>query len=155
MSVPFEAFLRAEPGVAGHVRTRLHGRVSYLATVRADGRPRVHPVTPGVGDGFPEGTELFVFMEPDSPKGRDLQRGSAFALHAGVEDTSGGGGETLVTGAALLVDDPAIRARAVEACPYEPADRYVLYLLRIDEVQARRPDDAGGTVMHRWRAALG
>ena len=42
--------------------------VAYLATVAADGYPRVHPVTPFIGDG-----RLFVFTEPTSPKARDLR----------------------------------------------------------------------------------
>lgn len=151
MTVPFEVFRSAEPELAAFVRERLHGRVSYLATVRADGSPRVHPVTPGVGDAFEAGAELFIFMEPTSPKGRDLERGSRFALHAGVEDDSGGAGEVLVGGVGVRVDDADVRALAVAACPYEPRDRYVLYVLRIDEVQTRRYEDAG-PVTRRWRA---
>ena len=69
-------------------RARLAGRPAYLATVRQDGSPRVHPVTPIVGDGH-----LFIFMEPTSPKGHDLQRDGRYALHSSVEDTGGGGGE--------------------------------------------------------------
>jgi hypothetical protein len=74
-------------------RMRLNCRISHLATVRANGTPRVHPVTPIIGEG-----RLFVFMEPTSPKGKDLVRGSRFALHCGVEDNSGGGGEFYVSG---------------------------------------------------------
>ena len=77
----------AEPELAARVRERLDGRVSYLATVRGDGSPRVHPVTPIVAS-----RELYVFMEPDSPKGRDLRRDGRYALHAGVEDANGGRG---------------------------------------------------------------
>src|SRR5262249_8174128 len=39
-------FAAAEPELADFARARLHGKPSYLATVRADGSPRVHPVTP-------------------------------------------------------------------------------------------------------------
>ena len=61
---------RADPELAAAGARRLHGRVAYLATVSPDGAPRVHPVTPIVGDGL-----LFVFMEPTSPKGADLAQG--------------------------------------------------------------------------------
>jgi hypothetical protein len=37
--------------------------VAYLGTLRADGSPRVNPVTPIVGE------QLFLFMEPTSLKG--------------------------------------------------------------------------------------
>ncbi len=55
----------------------------YLATVDDRGAPRVHPVTPVIGGGF-----LFVFMEPTSPKGRDLRERRSYALHNGVDDTA-------------------------------------------------------------------
>ncbi len=54
---------------------RLNGKVAYLATVRKDGSPRVHPMTPIIGQGH-----LFVFMEPTSPKGHDLQRDGRYAI---------------------------------------------------------------------------
>src|SRR5687768_3970797 len=57
--------------------------VAYLATVRADGAPRVYPVTPILGDG-----RLFLFMEPSSPKGHDLQRDGRYAMHCSVENAS-------------------------------------------------------------------
>ncbi len=114
-------FAEASPGLAAKGRERLHGRVGYLATVRADGSPRVHPVTPIVGE-----DELFVLMEPTSPKGHDLRREPRYQLHVGVEDTNGGGGELYVRGSAQFVDDPATRQRAVAACTYRPAERYIL-----------------------------
>ncbi|MGH2405330.1 MAG: pyridoxamine 5'-phosphate oxidase family protein, partial [bacterium] len=51
--------------------------MAYLATLRGDGAPRVHPVTPIVGEG-----RLFLFMEPTSPKGHDLRRDGRYALHS-------------------------------------------------------------------------
>ena len=56
------------PELAAFGSARLNGRVAYLATVRKDGSPRVHPMTPIIGEGH-----LFVFMEPTSPKGHDLR----------------------------------------------------------------------------------
>ncbi len=69
--------------------------VAYLATVRSDARPRVHPVTPIIGGG-----RLFVFMERTSPKGHDLRRNDRYALHSLVTDQHGTGGEFLVSGKA-------------------------------------------------------
>ncbi len=53
----------AAPGLAAFGEARLSSGVAYLATVKTDGSPRVHPVTPILGDG-----RLFLFMEPSSPK---------------------------------------------------------------------------------------
>ncbi len=43
--------------------------VAYMATIRRDGSPRGHPMTPIVGQG-----RLFFFTDPPDLKGRDLQR---------------------------------------------------------------------------------
>jgi hypothetical protein len=55
-------------------------------------------VTPVIG-----GDHLFVFMEPTSPKGRDLRERGSYAMHNGVPDTEGTGGEFQVSGTATLV----------------------------------------------------
>lgn len=137
----------ANPGLATHGRDRLHGRVCYLATVRADGSPRVHPVTPDITD-----DALYVFMEPTSPKGHDLRRDSRYALHAGVEDNEGGGGEFLVTGRAIPVDSAAERAIAAAASPYQPvADRYILFRLDVEHAMRTTYGD-GRPVRERWDA---
>jgi Pyridoxamine 5'-phosphate oxidase len=49
----------------------------FLATVRADGGPRVHPVTATVHDGG-----LYVFLVRGTPKRRDLLRDPRYALHS-------------------------------------------------------------------------
>ena len=110
------------PELAAFGMARLHGKVAYLATLRKDGSPRLHPITPIIGHGH-----LFVFMEPTSPKGHDLRRDERYALHCAVKDTSGGGGEFAVSGQAQFNDDPELRALAVRLAPYPPADRYILF----------------------------
>jgi hypothetical protein len=68
----------AQPDLAVMGRRLLfqHGPgLGYLATVRADGGPRVHPVCP-----FLSGDDLVVFIVPTSPKCRDLRDGRV-AIH--------------------------------------------------------------------------
>ncbi|MCK6630614.1 MAG: pyridoxamine 5'-phosphate oxidase family protein [Anaerolineae bacterium] len=110
------------PKLAAFGAARLHGQVAYLATVRKDGSPRVHPLTPIIGQGH-----LFVFMEPTSPKGHDLRRDGRYALHCAVSDTSGASGEFSISGQAQLIDNPEVRALAVQLAPYSPAERYILF----------------------------
>lgn len=119
--------------------------VAYLATVRADGGPRVHPVTPILGE------ELFLFMEPTSPKGKDLQRDPRYSLHCAVEDAGGGGGEFYVRGRARLVQDPRLREQAVRAAPYTPRDDYILFVLSVEFAFMNRYVD-GQAQPKRWRA---
>src|SRR5581483_9348781 len=127
---------------------RLARGPAYLATVDAAGRPRVHPVTPIVGDGA-----LFVFMEPTSPKGRDLVERGAYALHSGVPDTRGSGGEFAVRGDATQVTDADRRAAAANAAPYDPADRYVLFELGVREARCVGYGDVALPSARAWSAA--
>jgi hypothetical protein len=141
------AFAAAEPELAAFVGDRLRVPPSYLATVRASGAPRVHPVTPIVtADG------LYVFMEPTSPKAADIRDRRWFALHNGVPDTAGTGGEAWVGGTGHPVEDPAVRAAAAAAASYDPDDRYVLFELRPTEVRCNGYGDVTLPERRRWRA---
>ena len=72
-------FAADEPRLADGIRVLIQQYgpgFGYLATVRADGGPRVHPVSPVITD---EGLFCFVI---DSPKRRDLERDGRYALHS-------------------------------------------------------------------------
>jgi hypothetical protein len=47
----WEELEAAAPALAASGRSRLLIPPAYLATIRADGRPGVHPVTPTIGSG--------------------------------------------------------------------------------------------------------
>jgi hypothetical protein len=142
----WKEFAQQSPELAEFGKARFASGVAYLGTVRADGSPRVHPVTPILGE------QLFLFMEPTSPKGKDLQREPRYTLHCSVEDSSGGSGEFYVRGRATLVDDPHIRERAVRASSYVPQDRYILFILAIEFAFMNHYVD-GNPNPQRWRAA--
>jgi hypothetical protein len=141
------AFATAEPELAAFVADRLRGAPAYLATVQGSGAPRVHPVTPiFTRDG------LYLFMEPTSPKGVDLRERGSFALHNGVPDNAGTGGEAWVSGTGDLVEDQAVRASVVAASSYTPEDRYVLFELRPTEVRCNGYGDVALPERRRWLA---
>jgi hypothetical protein len=127
---------------------RLTGAPAYLATLRATGQPRVHPVAPVVAGG-----RLFVFMEPTSPKVRDLRERRWYALHNGVPDISGTGGEFFVSGHAIMLDDPDLRTIARAAATFPIEDRWVLVELEIDEARCNGYGDVELPDPGRWRAA--
>jgi hypothetical protein len=133
------------PDLAAFGRDRLTAGPAYLATVRADGTPRVHPVAPIIGAG-----RLFVFMEPTSPKGRDLLQRQCFALHSGVPDTFGTGGEFHLRGKATLLEDMELRAQAVAASGYQPEDRYILFELGVSEARCHGYGDVPLPEPSRW-----
>jgi hypothetical protein len=146
-AIRWAAFAEAEPELAAFGAGRLGTPPAYLATLRSDGTPRVHPVTPVLtADG------LYVFMEPTSPKGRDLRESGRYSMHNGVPDTDGTGGEFSVRGVAVPVDEAATRATAVEAASYSPADRYVLFELLVDEARCNGYGDVPLPEHRRWSA---
>ena len=137
-------FAKGDPELAEFGKARFQSGVAYLGTLRADGSPRVHLVTPIIGE------QLFLFMEPTSPKGKDLQRDARYTLHCSVEDSDGGGGEFYVTGRASLAGDPQMREQAVRASSYVPQDRYILFVLSIEFAFMNRYVD-GKPNIRRWQ----
>jgi hypothetical protein len=141
----WKEFAQQAPELAEFGKARLQRTVAYLGTVRADGGPRVHPVTPIIGD------ELYLFMEPTSPKGKDLERDARYTLHGSVEDSSGGGGEFYVRGRGMRVDDPVVREQAVKASPYKPQERYILFVFSVEFAFMNTYSDSGASP-RRWEA---
>jgi hypothetical protein len=107
----------------------------------------VHPVTPIVSS-----TGLYVFMEPNSPKGRDLRARRRFAMHNGVPDAEGSGGEFFLSGEGMAVDDDAVRVGAEAAASYEPVERYVLFELLVGSARANGYGDVTLPEPCRWSA---
>ncbi|MFW5771777.1 MAG: pyridoxamine 5'-phosphate oxidase family protein [Phototrophicaceae bacterium] len=142
----WEDFARAAPELAGFGRQRLEGRIAYLATSRADGSPRVHPVSPILGGGY-----LLLFMYPTSPKGKDLQRDDRYALHCAVEDKEGGSGEFHVRGRARLVDAPEYW-QAASPQGETLRQKYILFELGVDFAQSTVYTD-DRPVHQRWSSA--
>jgi hypothetical protein len=140
-------FTRQAPEIAAFGEARLRGGVAYLGTLRADGGPRVHPVTPIID------AELFLFMEPTSPKGKDLLRDPRYTLHCAVEDSSGGQGEFYVRGQARLSDDPLMRQAAVRASSYEPQAHYILFVFSVEFAFMNRYI-GGQANTQRWQSKL-
>jgi hypothetical protein len=146
----WQDFAAAEPELADFAFERLDERIAYLATVTAEGAPRVHPVSPFIGAG-----RLFVYMEPTSPKVRDLERDARYSLHCTVENNDGGEGELSVSGRARVVLDPAQRALAFSTAReagQSPLERYVVFELELERVMATTY--AGGKPhRRRWASA--
>jgi hypothetical protein len=133
------------PDLAAFGARLLAAAPAYLASLRRVGRPRVHPISPIIGSG-----RLFVFMEPTSPKGGDLRERNWYALHNGVPDTLGTGGEFFVSGQARLMDDPELRSIASAAAGYQPEERYILFELEINEARCNGYGDVPLPEPRRW-----
>ena len=102
----WEVFAQSAPEIAsgGHKLLYQYGiGLGFLATVRADGGPRMHPFCPVVLNGG-----LYGLIVP-SPKRRDLHRDGRYAIHAlqpeNVDD------EFYVTGNARSIPDGELTGR--------------------------------------------
>jgi hypothetical protein len=133
------------PEIAAFGKARLNDKVAYLATIRKDGSPRVHPFTPIIGEGH-----FFAFMEPTSPKGHDINRDGRFAVHCSVTDTSGESGEFIVTGTAKQIEDASLRALATKLSSYAPAERYILFEFDIESAVLTEYKN-GHPLRKRWK----
>jgi hypothetical protein len=118
----------------------------YLATVRRDGGPRVHPVSPVFADGG-----LFCFVLP-SPKRRDLERDGRYALHAYPAERSDD--EAYVAGRARSVTDERQRERVAGEHRALPDVDWQLFELDIEVAMVTRRRARGREPIRRvWRAA--
>lgn len=144
-TISWGEFAQREPELARFGADRLTAAPAYLATIRRSGAPRVHPVTPIFTD-----VGLFLFMEPTSPKARDLRERRWFALHSGVPDNAGTGGEFNTTGLGLPVDGSDIWSRVADAAGYTPLDRYILFEFHLSEARCHGYGDVPLPVTQKW-----
>ena len=82
--------------------------LGFLATVRKDGGPRVHPVCPIFVAG-----RLFVMVIP-GPKLEDLRRDDRFALHSETFPPPREDDGFYITGRVVQIDEPELVAAVVD-----------------------------------------
>ncbi|MFR9778551.1 pyridoxamine 5'-phosphate oxidase family protein [Micromonospora sp. MS34] len=130
-------FAADEPRLADEIRLLMQQYgpgFGYLATVRADGGPRVHPVSPVITD---DGLYCFVI---DSPKRRDLERDGRYALHSFPPEESDD--EAYVAGRARPVTDPTTLARLAELGRAAPQVDWRLFEFTVDVAMLTRRGQA-------------
>jgi hypothetical protein len=104
---------RAEPDFARRVRGLFDAhRHKTIATLRADGSPRISGIEARFDDG-----ELTFGSMPRARKGADLRRDPRFALHSATVDPVEGAealwpGEAKIAGRAVLVSPEAAESEA-------------------------------------------
>src|SRR5438132_14249257 len=106
--VTWTEFSRAEPDLAAAGRAQLYQwdiGLAFLATVRPDGGPRVHPVCPVIGD---DGIHVLVVA---GPKQRDLVRDGRYALHSETCAPPRHDDGFYLTGRAVRVTYPSVKDR--------------------------------------------
>jgi len=147
---PWSRFASSSPSLAAELRglfEQYGAGFGYLATVRRDGGPRVHPVSPVIADGG-----LFCFIL-SSPKRRDLERDGRYALHSYPAETTDD--EAYLAGRARPVDDPDRRERVARLHRAAPDIDWRLFEFAIDVAVVTHRDDFQAEPWHRmWHAPI-
>jgi nitroimidazol reductase NimA-like FMN-containing flavoprotein (pyridoxamine 5'-phosphate oxidase superfamily) len=122
--------------------------LAFLATVRPDGGPRVHPVTITVHDG-----RLYAFLVSGTPKRGDLLRDPRYALHSfpsfpGGTVDSYVDDELVVFGRARPVEDVETRAAVASVHNDTVHVRDLLFELEVERVQHKTRRD--GKAVYAW-----
>ena len=104
--VTWNEFAEAAPEMAKRGLEHLRIPIAYFATVRKDGSPRLHPLSPLLADG-----RLFVAITASAPRRHDLMRNPRYSLHALPPDLGPDYDEFEfnVTGSARRVSDEETR----------------------------------------------
>ena len=100
--------------------------IAFIATVRRDGAPRVHPFCPIFAEG-----RLLIAINPTSPKRWDLRNDGRYAMHAlpGERDE-----EFYATGRAAQVPQGELREATVAAAGFTVHPGDWVFELGIDSV---------------------
>jgi Pyridoxamine 5'-phosphate oxidase len=146
--VSWRALAEAAPVLATFGAERLHDQVAYLATLKSDGAPRLHPVRPVLTGG-----RLFVFTEATSPKVGDLERDPRYALHGtATSDQPWDLREFAVEGTARLVEDSGVRTEVNAGTAFPRDEHFLLFELDVGAALSTVYGPDGRPQRQRWRA---
>lgn len=142
------AFESDAPELARFVRERLDAhRHRTMATIRADGSPRITGIELTIADG-----ELWVGGLIGSRKFADLRRDPRVAIHSGSDDPPDFRGDARVSGRAVFVEDEAKKEAFLRAAGGGPPGPFELFRLEIGEVSTvREAETRDHLVIELWR----
>lgn len=100
--------------------------LAFLATVRKDGSPRLHPVCPVLSD-----AHLYILVLPHSPKRWDLERDGRYSLQA-FPQARPDSDEFFLSGVAQLVKEPAQKSAVLADAKHPVSVDEIAFELWID-----------------------
>jgi hypothetical protein len=109
--ITWTEFSRCQPALAAAGQVQLYPfriGLGFLATIRPDGGPRVHPVCPVIS---PAGLHILIVA---GPKQADLRRDGRYALHSETCPPPREEDGFAIIGQAAEVPDPAVRSAVRE-----------------------------------------
>jgi hypothetical protein len=142
-----------EPEFAARVRAAFEARAhKVLATLRADGSPRVSGIEMSFVDGEP-----WLAGMPASVKFEDLRRDPRFALHSGSAEPDAFSADAKVSGRAIQVTADTERAAFAKdaGIPVEDMD-FELFRVELEQVVlVALNDEKTALVISSWRPGKG
>jgi hypothetical protein len=127
--ITWKQFSATRPSLAGNGKGLLFQYgvgLAFLATVRADGAPRLHPICPVLSD-----SHLYVLILPDSPKRWDLHRDGRYALQS-FPQARPDSDEFYLSGKAEWVEDPTLFASVFADAKHHASEDEILFELLLD-----------------------
>ena len=142
-----------EPEFAARIRAAFDAHAhKFLATLRADGSPRIS----GIEMQFVSGEPWLAGM-PKSAKFNDLRGDPRFALHSGSAEGDAFDGDAKLSGRATELTDPDERKAYGDAAGVAPEDMgFELFRVDLDQVVAvHLNDEKNALVIASWRPGRG
>ncbi len=146
-------FATQSPELAGTGKALLFRErtgLAFLATLRRDGAPRLHPVSLVIYDG-----RLFVLIPPASPKCADLILDGRYALQA-FPTQDGVNEEFYLSGRAECIHDDEFRQAMIEETSILAGEDEVLFELLLERAMHTRLVNCGTPkerpLHKKWRA---
>ena len=151
--VTWKEFAEADPALAevGSNQLFQYGvGLAFLATVRSDGSPRLHPLCPVLSD-----SHLYILVLPNSPKRWDLQRDGRYSLQAFAQARPDSD-EFYLTGIAQLVDDVEKKSAVLADAKHHASADEILFELLIERAMRTTWEGFGTPEYHSkhimWKA---
>ena len=116
--------------------------LAFLATVREDGAPRLHPVCPVISQ-----EKLYVLILPESPKLGDLEQDGGYAMQA-FPQAKPDSDEFYLTGKAKRINDPEVFSRVFDDAKHRASPDEILFELEIERVMHTRWEGFGTPEYH-------
>jgi nitroimidazol reductase NimA-like FMN-containing flavoprotein (pyridoxamine 5'-phosphate oxidase superfamily) len=140
----------AAPDLTDAVKARFEATgLGFLATLRADGSPRIGGIEPSFWNG-----ELWLGMMWESRKALDLRRDPRLCVHAASVDKQVEAGDARISGRAVEVEEDATKRALGKALAdrteFDPNDHgpWHLFKVAVEEVYFLRP--AGDHLVIEW-----
>lgn len=152
--LPWDVFASEAPDLARRGEALLFQfgpGMAFLATIRKDGAPRLHPLCPVIAK-----QRLYILISPDSPKRFDLLHDGRYALQAFPPPGDDATGEFYLTGRAALVEDPAVRDQVFRDAKHGTNPAELIFELLIDRAMYttwEKTADGVQPVRARWRSS--